>query len=162
LRPGSRQPAEIGSSLRIGTPPDVVYLDGMTHIKNFELRPWPRWRFKLDDNLAIEQELFVPYGQSALVLIWRLAGDPGNKAELTVRPFLSGRDFHGMHHENNSFRFQPDLRGDRVRWKPYNDIPAVVAAIPLMRRFARPPRAGTQRRSARPSSLRALLLVNIT
>ena len=107
--------------------PDVVYPDGMTHIKNFELRPWPRWRFELGDNLAIEQELFVPYGQSALVLIWRLAGDPGNKAELTVRPFLSGRDFHGMHHENNSFRFQPDLRGDRVRWKPYNDIPAVLA-----------------------------------
>ncbi len=107
--------------------PDVVYPDGMTHIKNFELRPWPRWHFELDENLAIEQELFVPYGQSALVLIWRLAGDPGNKAELTVRPFLSGKDFHAIHRENSSFRFQPGLQDDRVRWKPYNDIPAVLA-----------------------------------
>ena len=107
--------------------PEVVYPDGVTHIRNFELRPWPKWHFELDQTLAIEQELFVPYGQSALVLIWRLTGDPGNKAKLTVRPFLSGRDFHGMHHENDSFRFEPKLSDDRVRWKPYNDIPAVVA-----------------------------------
>jgi predicted glycogen debranching enzyme len=107
--------------------PDIIYPDGMTHIKDFALRPWPTWRFELDDKLAIEQELFVPYGQSALVLIWRLASVAGNKAKLTVRPFLSGRDFHGTHHENNSFCFDPQLRGERVRWKPYYDIPAVVA-----------------------------------
>jgi predicted glycogen debranching enzyme len=107
--------------------PDIVYPDGMAHIKIFELRPWPTWRFQLGDNLVIEQELFVPFGQSALVVNWRLAGDPGDKAKLTVRPFLSGRDFHGTHHENPAFRFDPELRGDRVRWKPYTDIPAVVA-----------------------------------
>jgi predicted glycogen debranching enzyme len=107
--------------------PDVVYPDGTTHIRTFAAWPWPTWRFELDHHLAIEQELFVPYGQSAVVLIWRLAGDPGNKAKLTVRPLLSGRDFHGTHHENSAFRFDPDLRGDRVRWKPYHDVPAVVA-----------------------------------
>jgi predicted glycogen debranching enzyme len=107
--------------------PDVVYPDGMTHIRKFELQPWPTWRFELDDHLVIEQELFVPYGQSALVLIWRLIGNTNNKTRLILRPFLSGRDFHGTHHENNSFRFEPELRADRVRWKPYDDIPAVVA-----------------------------------
>ena len=40
--------------------PDVIYPDGVTHIKSFILRPWPTWRFELDDNLAIEQELFMP------------------------------------------------------------------------------------------------------
>jgi predicted glycogen debranching enzyme len=107
--------------------PDVIYPDGMTRIKKFELRPWPTWRFELEDDLAIEQELFVPYGQSALVLIWRVTNPPAKKAKLTVRPFLSGRDFHGTHHENNAFRFDPELHGDRVRWKPYNTIPAVIA-----------------------------------
>ena len=113
------------SSQRYG--PDVVYQDGMTHIEKFKLRPWPTWRFGLEDSLAIDQELFIPYGQSAVVVQWRLAGDPGNQAKLTVRPLLSGRDFHGTHHENNAFRFDPELRGDRVRWKPYGDIPAVIA-----------------------------------
>jgi predicted glycogen debranching enzyme len=107
--------------------PDVVYPDGMKHIKKFELRPWPTWRFGLEDSLAIDQELFIPYGQSALVVQWKLAGDPGVQAKLTARPLLSGRDFHGTHHENNAFRFDPELRGDRVRWKPYGDIPAVIA-----------------------------------
>jgi predicted glycogen debranching enzyme len=113
------------SSQRYG--PDVVYPDGLTHLQKFEAWPWPAWRFELDHNLAIEQEVFVPHGQSAVVLIWRLAGDPGNKAKLTVRPLLSGRDFHATHHENKAFRFDPELEGDRVRWKPYQDIPAVVA-----------------------------------
>ena len=107
--------------------PDIIHPDGITRLTGFELRPWPRWRFELSDNLAIEHELFVPYQESTVVLIWRLVGDPGNKAKLSVRPFLSGRDFHGTHHENNSFHFDPDLGRNRVRWKPYNDIPAVVA-----------------------------------
>src|ERR1700750_2045404 len=51
--------------------PDVVYPDGMTHLQKFEAWPWPGWRFELDYNLAIEQEVFVPSGQSAVVLIWR-------------------------------------------------------------------------------------------
>jgi predicted glycogen debranching enzyme len=107
--------------------PDIVYPDGTTHLKKFELRPWPTWRFELDDGLAVEQELFVPYGQSALVLFWRVTGAALNKAKLTVRPLLSGRDFHATHHENQGFRFDADLHGDRIRWQPYNTIPAVIA-----------------------------------
>src|ERR1700693_2401642 len=107
--------------------PDVVYPDGKTRIRDFELRPWPTWRFELDEGLAIQQELFAPYGQSALVLLWRIVGDPGKSVKLTVRPLLSGRDFHATHHENPSFRFDPEIRGDLVRWKPYDDVPAVVA-----------------------------------
>ena len=107
--------------------PDIVYPDGITHLKKFDLWPLPTWHFQLDEDLAIEQQLFVPYGQSALVLIWRLAGAVTDKVKLTVRPLLSGRDFHATHHENRSFRFDADLRGARVRWKPYQDIPTIVA-----------------------------------
>ncbi len=107
--------------------PDVIYPDGKSHIKKFELWPWPTWRFEFDDHLTIEQEFFVPYGQSALVSRWKLDGDPGDQVKLFLRPLLSGRDFHATHHENSSFYFDPELQGDRVRWKPYQDIPAVVA-----------------------------------
>src|ERR1700722_7717631 len=69
--------------------PDVVYPDGTKHLKEFKHQPWPTWRFELDGGLTVEQELFIPYGQSALVLIWRLTGDPGGSAQLTVRPLLS-------------------------------------------------------------------------
>jgi predicted glycogen debranching enzyme len=107
--------------------PDVIYPNGTKQLKEFNFQPWPAWRFELDAGLTVEQELFVPYGQSALVLIWRLTGQPGEYAKLRVRPLLSGRDFHGTHHENDSFRFDAESSGDRVRWKPYHDIPAVIA-----------------------------------
>ena len=107
--------------------PDIINPDGMTHLKEFQLRPWPRFRFTLHDDLIVEQELFVPYGQSAVVLSWRLVGSIAGAVKLSVRPFLSGRNFHGTHHENNSFQFDPQFRRDRVRWKPYASLPAIVA-----------------------------------
>ena len=107
--------------------PDIVNPDGMTRLKEFQLRPWPKFRFTLRDDLIVEQELFVPYGQSAIVLNWRLVGDIEGAVKLWVRPFLSGRDFHATHHENSSFQFDPQFRRDRIRWKPYGNLPAIVA-----------------------------------
>lgn len=106
--------------------PDLVYPDGARRIKSFEAKPWPLWRFDLGQNTEVEQELFVPHGESAVVLKWRVSEGPGTGLKLVVRPFLSGRDFHATHHENVTFRFDADVREDSVRWKPYADIPAVV------------------------------------
>jgi predicted glycogen debranching enzyme len=107
--------------------PDVVFPDGSQKIKSFDARPWPVWRFDLGNNIEVEQELYVPQGQSAVVLAWRVSPECGMGLKLVVRPFLSGRDFHGTHHENGAFRFDADVQEERVRWKPYVDIPAVVA-----------------------------------
>jgi predicted glycogen debranching enzyme len=107
--------------------PDVVYPDGSQKIKSFDARPWPVWRFDLGNNIEVEQEVFVPQGQSAVVLAWRVSPGCGTGLKLVVRPFLSGRDFHGTHHENAAFRFDAEVHEERVRWKPYVDIPAVVA-----------------------------------
>jgi predicted glycogen debranching enzyme len=46
---------------------------------------------------------------------------------LAVRPFLSGRDFHSLHHENPAFRFDAETTTGRVRWHPYPGVPAVAA-----------------------------------
>src|SRR5262249_8248243 len=48
-------------------------------------------------------------------------------ARLFVRPFLSGRDYHGLHKENFGFRFDPAMDGERVVWNPYPGVPATVA-----------------------------------
>ena len=45
---------------------------------------------------------------------------------LRVRPFLSGRDFHSMQHENGAFRFAAEEDGERVVWHPYDGLPAVA------------------------------------
>src|SRR5438067_504924 len=59
---------------------DVVHPNGAARIESFEDEPWPRWRFRLTDDLVIEQEIFVPHGESAVMLSWRVVAggaDPG-------------------------------------------------------------------------------------
>ncbi len=48
-------------------------------------------------------------------------------ATLWLRPFLSGRDSHALHHENGAFRFDADVSGERVAWRPYASLPRIVA-----------------------------------
>jgi predicted glycogen debranching enzyme len=107
-------------------PGDVLSPDGARHLVAFEPRPWPRWRWKLPDGTEIEQELFVPQGAALTALSWRRSAGTG-VARLVLRPFLSGRDYHGLHHENGALRFEAEDRGGRLRWRPYDGVPAVIA-----------------------------------
>lgn len=113
------------SSQRYGA--DVIHPDGASRIESFEHDPWPRWRYRLTDDLVVEQEIFVPNGQSAAVLSWKIVSPEAISAKLKVRPFLSGRDFHSTHHENGFFRFQATTEGERTVLQSYDDVPAVVA-----------------------------------
>jgi predicted glycogen debranching enzyme len=100
--------------------------DGASRLESFGDEPWPRWSFRLEDGTEVEQEVFVPHGMPAVALSWRIVGKP-KAATLTVRPFLSGRDYHSLHHENPNFRFEPEIEGDRVTWRPYDSLPSVSA-----------------------------------
>src|SRR5215469_2596243 len=114
------------SSQRYG--PDIVHPDGASRIESFEHDPWPRWRYKIDDNIVVEQELFVPKGQSAVFMSWRVLGGSGDAPIiLNIRPFLSGRDFHSTHHENGAFKFGAEQNGERVTFRSYDGVPAVIA-----------------------------------
>jgi predicted glycogen debranching enzyme len=108
--------------------PDVVHPDGASHLESFTRDPWPRWRHRLPDGSRVEHELFVPQGSAAVALAWRLrpAALPFG-ARLIVRPFLSGRDYHALHHENGAFRFEPEASGDALVWRPYDGIPAIAS-----------------------------------
>ncbi len=106
--------------------PDVTHPDGATRIASFDLDPWPRWTFALPDGTRIAQEIFVPKDSSAVAVSWkRLAGT--GAAVLVMRPFLSGRDSHALHHENPAFRFDASGEpGGLLAFHPYPDVPAVV------------------------------------
>ena len=106
--------------------PDVVHPDGASRLVGFELQPWPQWRFDLEDGTAIEQELFVRHGAPLVALSWRLRG-PRESVRLFLRPLLSGRDYHHLHHENASFRFDAQQLGHAIRWHPYESLPGVLA-----------------------------------
>ena len=106
--------------------PDVVHPDGERRLEAFGTEPWPRWTYRLEDGTHVEQELFVPHSTPAVAIRWRLLEGPG-QATVRVRPFLSGRDYHASHHENSGFRFDAEVNGQRVAWRPYAGVPGTVA-----------------------------------
>jgi predicted glycogen debranching enzyme len=106
--------------------PDVMHADGAGRIIEFTSEPWPKWVFALEDGARIEQEVFAVHGAPIVVLTWRMI-NPAAQATLTVRPFLSGRDYHLLHHENSAFQFQPEISCQRLVWQPYPDIPRIAA-----------------------------------
>ncbi|MCI0746345.1 MAG: amylo-alpha-1,6-glucosidase [Verrucomicrobia subdivision 3 bacterium] len=106
--------------------PDVISGDGAQRIEAFGWEPWPHWIFKLENGTRIELEIFTVKGQPTTCVAWKLLG-PRKDVTLHVRPFLSGRDYHSLHKSNSSFRFEAEIRPDRVSWRPYLGIPGVTA-----------------------------------
>ncbi len=104
--------------------PEVIHPDGATHIEAFEFRPHPRWRFALPDGTRIEHGIIVAPGRASTLLYWKLLEGRGGR--LVVRPFISGRDYHSLHHENPAFNFNAEGAGERIVVRPYPGVPAIV------------------------------------
>jgi len=106
--------------------PDVLHPDGAAHLTEFTIDPWPTWQYQLADGTRVMQEIFVQHGTGATFVVWTLVRAIG-PVVLRVRPFLSGRDYHSMQHENRAFRFDAERRDAVVTFRPYGGLPAVTA-----------------------------------
>jgi predicted glycogen debranching enzyme len=106
--------------------PGILHPDGASHITDFTDDPWPTWQFEVADGTRVSQELFVEHGTGAVVIVWTLVRSEG-PVVLRVRPFLSGRDYHAMHHANGSFRFEAARHEAMVRFSSYDGVPDVVS-----------------------------------
>lgn len=84
--------------------PDAEFPAGHEFLKSFSNAPWPTWEFVLGDGTTVRQEIFIPRGISGVYLRWSVPGD-AKGIRLHVRPFLSSRDYHSLHHENSAFSF---------------------------------------------------------
>ena len=106
--------------------PDVLAPERPATIESFRHDPWPTWTWRLRGGARIEQELFLLRGLPLVAMRWRLIGEAG-PTTLSVRPFLSGRDYHALHHENPAFRFEHVSAGERLWWTPYDGVPGIGA-----------------------------------
>ena len=104
--------------------PDVIYPDGATRIEAFFPTPWPHWVFALPGGTQIEFGAIVQPGRASAALYWWMRS--GKAATLKVRPLISGRDYHSLHHENPTFNFAAEKEGRRVTIRPYNGVPAII------------------------------------
>ena len=107
--------------------PDVLHPDGATRLASFTAEPWPTWEFTLPGGTKLRQEIFVERATATTWVAWtHLAGSV--PATLQVRPFLSGRDYHALHHENGAFRFEAETCGAALTVRPYDGVPPVTLA----------------------------------
>jgi predicted glycogen debranching enzyme len=107
--------------------PNAIHPNGASRIIKFESTPWPRWYFKLTDDLVIEQEIFVPRGSSWTVMAWKLAGRAKERAKLKVRLLLSGRNSDSLQRANKDFSFATHAQGERFHFGSYPEVPEVIA-----------------------------------
>ncbi|GMU83997.1 MAG: 4-alpha-glucanotransferase [Planctomycetota bacterium] len=108
--------------------PGVVHPENRPALESFALEPWPTWVLRLGDGTRIRQEVFIRHGAPLAVVTWNLLTSPaGGTITLNVRPFLSGRDYHALHHENAAFRFEPERSDGHLVWTPYDGVPSIVS-----------------------------------
>jgi predicted glycogen debranching enzyme len=104
--------------------PDVVS-EADARIEAFTSEPWPSVRYVTNTGLVVVQEMFVLRGSPTVLVSFRLEGNESGGVKLCLRPFLSGRDFHSLQHENSAFRFEPEQHGSRLRFSPYPGVPPI-------------------------------------
>jgi predicted glycogen debranching enzyme len=106
---------------------DVVHPAGHRALVAFAADPWPTWRHALIGGVELVTELLVVPATARTIVRWSLS-QPVPGAVLRVRPFLSGRDYHAMQHENASFDSRTTRIGNTLRWQPYAHLPTVICA----------------------------------
>lgn len=106
--------------------PGIISPNASDTITSFKIDPWPKWVYALPHGMALEFELFVPHGMSAVALSWKLL-NAKDLVRLSVRPLLSACDYHTLQHENPDFRFEADVFDKCVFWKPDPNAPLLTA-----------------------------------
>ena len=93
---------------------------------SFRLDPWPTWVLRAG-NALIERSLFMPHGRQMTIVTWRLveSGGGAGRARLFVKPMISGRDYHALHHENDVLVRDVTIAEGLVTMRPYEGVPAV-------------------------------------
>lgn len=105
--------------------PDIVHPAGHRHITAFAAEPFPTWTFTTpgEKPRIIEKRIFAVHGRNLVVVTWKLVSGP--ECRLDVRPLLSGRFAHALHHHNHALQPGHKSAEQRTSWQPYPSLPEI-------------------------------------
>lgn len=100
---------------------------GFQFLTEFEREPLPTWTFEVP-GATIQKTIWMPHSQNTTVVRYELLG--GQEATLSVRPFVTGRDYHGTHRFNSAFNADCNCYDDNINshmtMQPYGDDSRIV------------------------------------
>ena len=130
----SSEVALISLDVTLKTPRDVYSIssegplvDSGSPVGNgvFGAISWPVSRFRVAEELLLEQQMFLPHDGSTVALSWALRGNTAIAAQLLVRPFFAGCG--PRSYRDTGFQFDSEDNGGRLTWLPNVRGPKVFA-----------------------------------
>ncbi|KAF0246710.1 MAG: glycogen debranching [Planctomycetota bacterium] len=106
--------------------PGITNPDEASRIESFTSKPRPTWRFKVEGDAHVTQEIELLPDRAVAAVRWSIAEDRRGFT-LHVRPFISGRDPEALHHQNEVLRTHTEKRGWKLSWRPYEGVPEINA-----------------------------------
>ncbi len=111
-------------SLSTNLYPEAVHPRGYRHCISFTSTPWPTWMF-MYNGTACRREIICIQGYDLVVVRWTVVEPKSQILPLLVRPMLTGRDYHSLHHENRQLSSASTVTPEWVSWQPYRSLPLV-------------------------------------
>jgi glycogen debranching enzyme len=93
--------------------PGLLYPEGFRHLEGFELAPDPTWRYSFDGTTVRKVVSMRPGLNAVRVSYFVEEGD--GPSELTIRPLVNHRGFHGRSQEGGGLSFSQEFSGSAVR-----------------------------------------------
>ena len=117
-----------GQSIPLSTNlyPGAVHPTGYEHGIEFSTNPWPTWTFDCN-GITVQREILSIHGRDIVIVRWKLVGKKHSRVVLRVRPKLTGRDYHGTHHENGLLSTKAQVGDGMIAWHLYSDLLPVRA-----------------------------------
>lgn len=102
----------------------VARLGAQAHLEAFECDPFPRWRWRFDDDILLERTYRLVQGHHALAASWRLLAGTG--VRLSIAPLLLARSPHHLQREDAAFRGAAQGIPGRVRFETVAGVGGVT------------------------------------
>lgn len=101
--------------------PGAVSPSGYQLMEEFSTVPFPTWTYRCDQ-MSIEKTVRLIEGEQTAVISYRASG----ACKLTIRLFISFRDYHGLTQENQSLNTKVLDEAGQIQIKPYEDLPTLT------------------------------------
>lgn len=116
--------------------PGTIHPNGYHYLESFENLPLPRWIYRVPSfenapDVVLEKTLWMPTGENRTCLRYVLREGPD--ISLSLRPFVTARDYHHTHSFNTQFntdieKLRDNNSGDgtQFRMQPYQGGPPIL------------------------------------